>query len=113
MGKNMHGADGDNLVIKVPVGTVVRQVETDWTDTWMPGEAREDLYSKDERLVGLLKHFKFRKGYVPLDDRIKMLQERIPYKSKRKAPLIEIDLIKDGQKHLIRFVWIQHTLLKI
>jgi GTP-binding protein len=29
MGKNMHGKDGDDLVIKVPVGTVVKDAETD------------------------------------------------------------------------------------
>ncbi len=98
----MHGQDGTSLEIKVPVGTVVRQVETDWNDDWLPPEAREELYSKDERLVRLLKHFKFRKGYVPQDDRIKMLQERIPYQSQKTPPLLEIDFIKDGQRHMIR-----------
>lgn len=66
LGKTMHGQDGADLEIKVPVGTVVRQIpledheKTDWT----PPECSEDLYSSNPKLVKLLHYFKFRKGFV-------------------------------------------------
>ncbi|KAJ3304536.1 Mitochondrial ribosome-associated GTPase 2 [Kappamyces sp. JEL0829] len=104
LGKTMHGSDGKHTVIKVPIGTVVRQIpdEPEWTDDWLPAEAHEELYVHNAEVQKLLPHFKFRKGYVPQEDRVAMLKERIPYRSKKKAPLIELDLVKDGQKHLIR-----------
>ncbi|MBT0663775.1 GTPase ObgE [Geobacter pelophilus] len=43
MGKDRHGASGDDLVIKVPVGTVVKDAET--------GEVIADLTEAGERFV--------------------------------------------------------------
>jgi len=88
--------------VKVPLGTVVRQLEYEWEDDWMPHESQEDIYRNgDPRILDLLKYFRFRKGYVPQEDRIKMLLERMPWKSKKKKPLLEIDFIEEGQTHLV------------
>ncbi len=43
MGKNMHGKDGDDLIIPVPVGTLVKDEET--------GEILADLDAEDKKVV--------------------------------------------------------------
>ncbi len=43
MRKNMHGKNGEDLIVKVPVGTIVRDDET--------GEVLADIVEKDQRVV--------------------------------------------------------------
>ena len=96
-GKNIHGENGQNITIKVPVGTVVRQIKE------IPKakvEAPAADLEQDSRLESLKKFFKFRTGYTPLEDRIQMLMERIPVRTQKKE-LIELDLDKEGKSHLI------------
>ena len=41
--KNMHGKNGDDLIVKVPVGTIIRDADT--------GEMLADIIEKDQRVV--------------------------------------------------------------
>lgn len=43
MRKNMHGKNGEDMIVKVPVGTIVRDDET--------GEVLADIVEKDQRVV--------------------------------------------------------------
>jgi len=43
MGKNRHGAAGEDLIIKVPVGTIIKDAET--------GEELADLAQDGQRIV--------------------------------------------------------------
>ena len=43
MRKNMHGKNGDDLIVKVPVGTIIRDADT--------GEMLADIIEKDQRVV--------------------------------------------------------------
>lgn len=98
-GKSMHGQNGKDTIIEVPVGTVVRQIELKEQET----EVIVDMHDEsDPRLKEISKYFYFKKGYVPQEDRIRMLMERIPFESKKPKPLIQLDLNKDGQLELIQ-----------
>lgn len=46
-GKRMHGADGDDLILKVPLGTVVRLLD----DDMQPCEEIADLIHNGERVI--------------------------------------------------------------
>ncbi|KAJ3182555.1 hypothetical protein HDU85_002654 [Gaertneriomyces sp. JEL0708] len=106
-GKQMHGADGKDVEIRVPVGTYVRQwVEPDAQDPCEDGPDQSESDNEKERkaleqLELLHRYFKFRNNYIPQRDRINMLLERIPYQSKATAKLIEFDLATDGERRLI------------
>ena len=45
MGKNMHGRDGDDLIIPVPLGTLIKDLETD--------ELLSDLTTEDQEFVAV------------------------------------------------------------
>ncbi|KAI9092352.1 obg family GTPase CgtA [Phlyctochytrium arcticum] len=115
-GKQMHGADGEDLEIVVPVGTEVRQLDTPPNSTSVDDNANNDNEQVEEQDLSeeeiqnrkqqakedlVSQHFKFRTGYTPQLDRIQMLVERIPYQSKRVKPPIRLDLTEDGQRHLL------------
>ncbi|KAJ3315690.1 hypothetical protein HDV04_002104 [Boothiomyces sp. JEL0838] len=89
--KHMHGENGETIEIKVPVGTVIRQVEP-WKV--IPPKKEIDIH-EDPRLNLLEKHYIFRSNYLPQEDRIRFLKESIPRK-RRKQPLLEFDLKSDG-----------------
>jgi GTP-binding protein len=93
-GKCMHGPNGEDIELVVPVGTVLRQLE-------VPSTPPTQLH-EDPKLDTLYKNFVFKQGYEPQEDRIKIWLERIPYKSKKQPPLLELDLAKDGERILIR-----------
>jgi hypothetical protein len=65
--KNGHGLNAQDIIIKVPIGTVVRQIveekiedpELDNNDPHM------DLNDDDPRMNLILNHFKFKEGYEP------------------------------------------------
>jgi GTP-binding protein len=95
-GKSMHGQNGENTIIEVPVGTVVRQIPL------KEAPIEEEENDEDPRMTLISKYFYFKKGYKPQEDRIRMLLERIPHESKKPIPLIELDFSKDGQSHLIQ-----------
>jgi GTP-binding protein len=49
MGKKMHGKDGEDLIILVPVGTVVKDVETDVVLVDLDEEGKESILAKGGR----------------------------------------------------------------
>ncbi|KAI8849564.1 P-loop containing nucleoside triphosphate hydrolase protein [Chytridium lagenaria] len=114
--KQMHGADGKAVEIVLPVGTCIRQVDSPQAlalrlaalkDQGVDSEILKDL--KDEvdeetaamdRLDLIRKHFKFRTGYVPHEDRMSFLKDRIPPPTPPSPPVC-MDLTKDGERHLL------------
>ncbi|KAJ3270410.1 hypothetical protein HK104_004934, partial [Borealophlyctis nickersoniae] len=120
-GKQKHGANGRDLEIVLPVGTIVRQVDVPMRSSpekdaeedeeldsgWGPyereltDEEREDI--RKRKLEEMLRtHFKFRSGYFPQDDRVQMLLERIMETPKAyEAPRINLDLMEHEERHLI------------
>ena len=92
-GKFMHGADGADVVLHVPIGTVINQVPLTAHNHIPEPEIKTELDL-------IAQHFYFRKGYEPMEDRIKMLLERVPRKKKR-APIVGLDLTIDGQSELV------------
>ncbi|KAI9208550.1 obg family GTPase CgtA [Polychytrium aggregatum] len=123
---NMHGANGEDMVIRVPVGTLVRQVqapiyasstaaelgddeggveavgqdETENADEdEIDVEEQNEIYA--EQMMRLLeKHFKFKTNYRPREDRARWLMERLPPKPYVPPPVL-LDLTVHGEKHLI------------
>ena len=88
-GWQKHGANGKDLEIIVPVGTVVKQ----------KGFIQEEI--ENETVMDVIqRHFKFKKDYTPLEDRIKILLDRIPL-SNPPPKSLEFELMKDGQRVLI------------
>ncbi|KAJ3326255.1 hypothetical protein HDV06_000131 [Boothiomyces sp. JEL0866] len=94
--KHMHGENGETIEIKVPVGTVIRQVEP-WKV--VPPKREIDIH-EDPRLNLLEQHYIFRNNYLPQEDRIRFLKESIPRK-RRKQPLFEFDLKNDGDSCIV------------
>ena len=94
-GKFMHGSDGADIILNVPVGTVINEVPLDISSK------KDQLEpAKRSKIDIIAQHFFFRKGYEPQEDRIQMLLERIPRKRK-KTPIIDMDLTSDGQTAII------------
>ena len=95
--KQMHGANGKDLEIRVPVGTRVTQLD-------LPealDQKKEENHSDWELIK---KHYKFKSGYKPQEDRIQMLKERIMLpgaRTKQSSKPIETDLLEHGQKILV------------
>ncbi|KAI8928563.1 hypothetical protein BC831DRAFT_447748, partial [Entophlyctis helioformis] len=54
----------------------------------------------DPRLALVQQHFRFRSKYLPQNDRIKMLMERIPQRIAVKPPM-HFDLLQDGERRLV------------
>lgn len=80
----------------------MKQIPITWIDEFLAPQASDELYSTaGPQVLDFLKHFIFRKGYIPQADRIKFLKDRIPFKSKKIAPLIEIDFIENNQRQLV------------
>ncbi|KND03154.1 obg family GTPase CgtA [Spizellomyces punctatus DAOM BR117] len=115
-GKQMHGADGKDTEIVVPVGTQVRQFEPherkdSTTDDAEEGnendmnafedEARSEEDIKIENMELISKFYKFRSGYTPQEDRMQMLLERIPYEQSTTGQFVDFDLTSDGERHLV------------
>ncbi|KAJ3159927.1 Mitochondrial ribosome-associated GTPase 2 [Geranomyces michiganensis] len=112
-GKQMHGADGRDLEIVVPVGTLVKftdppvsvSVGHEVVDATLERTEDETELDKDEERMRLIdKHYKFRSGYSPQEDRIEMLMERLPYESAQSAaPTVgfSFDLTTHGERRLI------------
>lgn len=55
---------------------------------------------QEDELDRVNRHFKFRSKYVPQEDRLQMLLERIPPTKATADPLV-IDFVTEGQRHLI------------
>ena len=94
-GKFMHGADGADIVLQVPIGTVINEISLD--------QLKSNHLKEQEPITELDKisqHFFFRKGYEPMEDRVKMLVERVPRKKKR-AKITMLDLTLDGQTEMV------------
>lgn len=121
-GSDRFGGNGDDLVIKVPVGTVVRKVLPIVTElNGLKNEVEETKeLLKADRVEFLRKWFKFPGKYVPWEDRQDMLMARLPkevldlYVNKRYAPKsihtpkrimtnrnLELDLSTIGNRHLV------------
>ncbi|KAJ3113529.1 hypothetical protein HDU96_003311 [Phlyctochytrium bullatum] len=92
--KGMHGADGQHLEIKVPLGACIRQV----VEEKRLVEPSLELPTDEMSLVQ--QHFKFRDGYIPHPDRVGFLVERIPPKLPQEA-VINLDLTKEEESHLL------------
>ncbi|OAJ38904.1 obg family GTPase CgtA [Batrachochytrium dendrobatidis JEL423] len=159
MGKQMHGHDGEDLDIVVPVGTLVKEVYTSSKarTAQLLKEKEEDRAEReatkkiefdedmvalrfaeqiregdldevlDEELIAQFRakraaqlevrseartrrqmkiigeHFKFRENYVPQEDRMQMLFQRLPQNSKQAMPSnpIEFELLEDGERKLV------------
>ncbi|KAJ3331962.1 hypothetical protein HDU76_001690 [Blyttiomyces sp. JEL0837] len=145
---NMHGQDGETLEILVPVGTTIRQVDSQEEiarrrkielqkevdrEREMERVRHEELALEEgeEGTVGkergnrefdeeyerdlddeesttettdpdtiIHENFIFRKGYSPMEDRLRMLRERMRQPIPKSKP-INIDLTKDGDRHLL------------
>eukprot|EP00842_Homolaphlyctis_polyrhiza_P005829 jgi/Hompol1/6247/HPOL_002241-RA len=54
----------------------------------------------DERMELLSKYFKFRNQYLPQEDRIRMLMERLPRHQQTPAP-VHFELLEDGERRLV------------
>ncbi|KAJ3042527.1 GTPase of the mitochondrial inner membrane that associates with the large ribosomal subunit [Rhizophlyctis rosea] len=125
-GKQQHGSNGEDLEIVLPVGTTVRQVEPPTPKLQQTKSEDSDSQSQsgyenrafpsvkeynekymlsprsewsDDHWARIHKFFKFRSGYVPQDDRVKMLLERIALEPpSRPPPPLSVDLTHDGQR---------------
>ncbi|TPX57337.1 hypothetical protein PhCBS80983_g03919 [Powellomyces hirtus] len=112
-GKQMHGADGQDVEVVVPVGTLVKFVDPPVTAAGAAGGAAEndeEMEFEDEeeeasyhQMQLISKHYKFKSGYTPQPDRIAMLLERLPYEpaSSSSTTGTQIDLTKHGQRLLV------------
>ncbi|KAJ3021311.1 hypothetical protein HKX48_008787 [Thoreauomyces humboldtii] len=116
-GKQMHGADGRDMEVVVPVGTLVRFVdapivagETEAAELEAEREARRRHEDPDpeadleaERWALIEKNYKFKTGYKPQEDRIQMLMERLPYESSAPpaAGDLAFDLTHHGERRLL------------
>ncbi|KAH9270952.1 obg family GTPase CgtA [Batrachochytrium salamandrivorans] len=159
MGKQMHGHDGDDLEIVVPVGTLIKEVATfskaktaqllqdekvaqakrevtksiefeedmialRFAEKLREGEldsvldeelitqfrvnrdAQLELRSEERRnrqMITIGEHFKFRDKYIPQEDRMQMLFQRLPKKKRRVVEYkpIEFELLEDGERKLL------------
>ncbi|KAJ3055334.1 hypothetical protein HK097_010834 [Rhizophlyctis rosea] len=123
--KQQHGPNGKDLEIHLPVGTEVREVEAPISER--PPVFEEEYDSDDERrgfappkrtppplvssedqpewqesdLEKLRQNFKFQSGYVPQDDRVKMLLERIIEEPPPKTEKLSFNLSHHGERHCI------------
>jgi GTP-binding protein len=89
----MHGANGKDLVLEVPIGTRIKKVIFQNSS-----EASEASEEKDDLDI-VQEHFKFANSYVPKEDRIRMLMERIIPSPKQSS--LELDLVNDGETVLV------------
>ncbi|KAI8592464.1 obg family GTPase CgtA [Geranomyces variabilis] len=118
-GKQMHGAEGRDLEVVVPVGTLVRftdppvSISVGHEDAGAAEEVMEKHEGEEQELNGdehdermrlIDKYYKFRSGYTPQADRIEMLMERLPYESASDAaPTVGLsfDLTTHGERRLL------------
>jgi GTPase len=129
---NMHGAEGASIEIELPVGTLIKQVDSpeeislrlkqekeslginsdDERNVSSPLNTSREEYNQlrledmseeelsEQRLQDIQEHFKFRKDYLPHDDRIQMLSKRILPPTKKTQGLI-LDITEHKERHLI------------
>jgi GTPase involved in cell partitioning and DNA repair len=83
--KHMHGANAPDLQIIVPTGTTVKQINS-----------RENEINLTQIVD---RHFIFRQGYRPQEDRVNMLMERVS--EKKPIPPVHVELAADGDKVLV------------
>ncbi|KAJ3178951.1 hypothetical protein HDU87_003220 [Geranomyces variabilis] len=105
----MHGAEGRDLEVVVPVGTLVRFTDPpvsisvghedrgaaeDVMETHEGEEQQldEDEHANDERMRLIDKYYKFGSGYIPQADRIEMLMERLPQGQLGTTVWLELEL---------------------
>ncbi|KAJ3202862.1 hypothetical protein HDU67_000247 [Dinochytrium kinnereticum] len=115
--KAMHGADGKSVEIILPVGTCIRQVDSpqaialkraavgraldvEEEEELVENVAMDENAEATRRLDDVRRHFKFRTGYIPHEDRIEFLKERIPPPIPPPPPVF-LDLTRDGERHLL------------
>lgn len=84
----MHGANGDDLILNVPLGTRIKKILH-----------QNPVDEPENDLEIVKKHFKFANSYVPKEDRIRMLLERISASPVQKS--LELDLVKEGESVLL------------
>jgi GTP-binding protein len=86
----MHGANGKDLVLEVPIGTRIKK---------LPYGVPSVLEDQNDDLEIVKNHYKFANSYLPKEDRIRMLKERIqPFSAPK---LWEMDLVKEGETVLV------------
>jgi len=57
MGKNMHGKNTDSIEIKIPVGTVVYEIDEEYSQVNLRNrEAFEEMIGKRRQMVDMVKH---------------------------------------------------------
>jgi GTP-binding protein len=83
-----HGANGSDLILNVPMGTKIKTIDNS------VNAINEKCIDSDDDLETVKKYFKFTNSYVPKQDRIKMLLERVP--NPHKFNMLELDLINHG-----------------
>ncbi|KAJ3105469.1 hypothetical protein HDU97_008085 [Phlyctochytrium planicorne] len=116
--KTMHGADGKDVEIVLPVGTCVRQVDSPHAQQLqimqaeleeknkaeggdqVPSETVDEEVQWDNDFQEVSRHFKFKTGYLPHQDRLEFLKEKIPPPIPPQPPIC-LDLSEHGQRHLI------------
>ncbi|KAJ3414949.1 hypothetical protein HDV05_005780 [Chytridiales sp. JEL 0842] len=119
--RNMHGANAEPVEILVPIGTTLRQVHSQEMESQLQKLKNELLLESEEandddedaefgdrseekaldRLEFIKKHYKFRTGYNAHEDRIRMLREKIMPPTPMPYKRVELDLTRDGERHLI------------
>ena len=105
-GKQMHGSNGEDVDIVVPMGTVVRMIEDPhrMNETSATSATSETGSTGSTGSTGdldlIASHFKFPVNYKPQQDRIDMLLSRIP-RSTQPTLLQQLELIEDQQRVML------------